>query len=191
MGNYSSFKLFAIIDKPYREYFSKLLSEEEETDCLSKYINFLYGSGGFFDVEKEYSKDTGILVCGHSLKNYGHFDNECYGSEVEFCINKAVLPFGEIIVFCLHDDDLHYECACDPTNEYNQASRLNEHKGYYVNKYKSIIKNVMHMSNLIDDNNSKFKKMKEFLKKDIKSILQRYIDYNFDLSELKKALENL
>jgi hypothetical protein len=169
MGMYSSFKLVAIIDKPYREYFSKLLSTEED------YINFLYSSGGFFNVEKEYSKDTGTLVCGSSLKDYGHFD-ECNGSEVEFCINKAILPFGKIIVYYSHLDDLHGDCTCDPTNSYNEADRLNERKEF------------ISVSSLIDP---KVNKIKKLLKKDIESILERYIDYNFDLSELKRSLENL
>lgn len=197
MGMYSSFKLVAVIEEPYRHLFYKLLETDavcnlcngckEHKQCnLKIYINYLYfGEEGFFETYKEYSKDTGILVCGTSLKNYGHI-RECRGNEVEFCINNTILPFGRLIEYYTHDDDMCPDCSCEPECIVNSAYLFDNKRSHYLNKYKDIIEklSINYNFNLND-------KMKELLKKDIDRVLKRYSSYNFDLSQLKTSIEKL
>lgn len=196
MGMYSSFKLIAVIDEPYREWFDRLLTSDQSTYKeeaeIHEYINHLYrGQDGFFNVNREYSKDTGILVCGRNLKNYGHIP-ECEGDEIEFCIKNSVLPFGEVIEYYTHEDDMCCDCTCSPQEQFNSARSFNDKKRHYMNKYKELIDNFGAVSINPDETKVSLNdKMKEFLKKDIESILERYNNYNFDLAELKKSLDTL
>jgi hypothetical protein len=187
---YTSFKLIAVIDKPYRQWINNLLHKGPQSlgadeFKIHKYINHLYfNNGGFFKVEKEYSEYTGILICGGRLKNQGHnLGDDSNGDEIEFCIKNSILPFGKIKEYYTHEDDMCCDCTCTPQNEFNFAC---DKKAYYLNKYKAIIEKNQ------EDTSSKLKdKMKGLLKKDIESILDRYVNYNFDLTELKTSLESL
>lgn len=195
MGMYTSFKLVAVIDEPYRDLFFNLLETDtscnlcngckEDNQCnLKRYINYLYFGGGFFDVDKEYSKETGIFVCGTRLKTYGHI-YECEGNEVQFCIKNIILPFGKIIEYFDHNDDMCYDCSCDPECIENSGYFFENKRSHYINKYKDIIENLQTKDINLND------KMKELLKKDIHKVLDRYSSYNFNFSQLEKSLENL
>ena len=198
MGMYTSFKIIAVIEKPYRQWFYNMIENSKYTEVdhteIYKYIDHLYvNSGGFFKVQREYNKETGILICGGRMKDYGHL--ECDVGEIDHCIKNAILPFGELVKYYRHEDDHCVDCICEPVNISGDPWFTNTYKRHYIDKYKDIISRFS--SNLKDNqspttNSTPLKdKMKEFLKKDIESMLERYKDYNFDLIKLKDALKEL
>lgn len=136
MGMYTSFKIVAFITREYRSFFSKILQGPCGTcnDCktykeckLHAYLMHLYCSDGFFEVTEEYNEDTGVLVCGTSLKPYGNI-RECCENEIDFCIKRVILPYGSLTEYYIHQDDLCEDCICNPQDFPNECE--------YVNKYK-------------------------------------------------------